>query len=339
MANFNGKGVRGRSVESVVDEIEHLSQVYGIQHITWLDDDLFFDPKRTYHLFDTIAKRNLGITWDASNGVIASAAVVHPERLEVASESGCIGMYFGIESGSDKILREIHKPSGKKHFLQLGEIMESYPKIFTRGFLIIGFPNETLSQIKETIDLAVTINLDWYTVQLLTSLTSTEIYNQMVDMDLIENGSLNTEGEGFTMFSVRESEKQRRRESQNKFKSSKLSNPLNLDLNTIPSKAELDDLWLFADYEVNYKKIFNEYNPTKLKKMQCFLKDISDRMTLENPISNFFLSLVESKLGNFSEASTRKKLVVAYLSQSNYWDSRFKLLDISLDPLQQIPFP
>ena len=112
-----------------------------------------------------------------------------------------------------------------------------------------------------------------------------------------------------------------------------------MDLNTIPSKAELDDLWLFADYEVNYKKIFNEYNPIKLKKMQCFLKDISDRMTLEHPISNFFLSLVESKLGNFSEASKRKKLVVAYLSQSNYWDSRFKLLDISLDPLQQIPFP
>ncbi|HIA11514.1 MAG TPA: radical SAM protein [Flavobacteriales bacterium] len=339
VANFNGKGVRGRSVESVVDEIEHLSQEYGIQHITWLDDDLFFDPKRTYHLFDTIAKRNLGITWDASNGVIASAAVVHPELLDVASKSGCIGMYFGIESGSNQILREIHKPSGKKHFFQLGEIMENYPQIFTRGFLIIGFPNETLSQIKETIDLAVTMNLDWYTVQLLTPLPSTEIYNQMVDMDLIENGSLNTEGEGFTMFSVRESEKQRRRESQNKFKSSKLSNPLNLDLNTIPSKAELDDLWLFADYEVNYKKIFNEYNPIKLKKMQCFLKDISDRMTLEHPISNFFLSLVESKLGNFSEASKRKKLVVAYLSQSNYWDSRFKLLDISLDPLQQIPFP
>ena len=103
MANFNGKGVRGRSVESVVDEIEHLSQEYGIQHITWLDDDLFFDPKRTYHLFDTIAKRNLGITWDASNGLIASA--LKEDVAEAAYKSGCIGVYLGIESGNSKILK------------------------------------------------------------------------------------------------------------------------------------------------------------------------------------------------------------------------------------------
>ena len=80
-----------------------------------------------------------------SNGIIASAAVVHPELVAASAESGCIGMYFGIESGNDKILKAIYKPSSVKQYLKLGDLMKKYPRIFTRGFLIIGFPHENLS--------------------------------------------------------------------------------------------------------------------------------------------------------------------------------------------------
>ena len=59
--------------------------------------------------------------------------------------------------------------------------INKYPQIFTRGFLIIGFPDESLSQILDTINVSVEMGLDWYTVQLLTPLPSTEIYDQMVD--------------------------------------------------------------------------------------------------------------------------------------------------------------
>ena len=157
--NFNGKGVRGRSLESVVDELQFLKEYYGVNHVMWLDDDLLFDRERTIGMFNEIVKRNLNITWDASNGIIASA--LKDEVLDAAAASGCIGMIFGIESGSDKVLREVHKPSGKKHYLALEHKLKKYPQIFTKGFLMVGFPNETLSQIKETIDMAVQINLDW----------------------------------------------------------------------------------------------------------------------------------------------------------------------------------
>ena len=45
---------------------------------------------------------------------------------------------------------------------------------------MIGFPNENLSQINDTIKMAISAQLDWYTVQLLTPLPSTEIYDEMV---------------------------------------------------------------------------------------------------------------------------------------------------------------
>ena len=95
--------------------------------------------------------------------------------------------------------------------------MNKYPKIFTRGFLIIGFPNETLQQVLDTINVSVEMALDWYTVQLLTPLPSTEIYtNQMIQAGKAKKGELNLDGEGFTIFSVRESERQRKIEEKTK---------------------------------------------------------------------------------------------------------------------------
>ena len=327
--NFNGKGVRAKSVQTVIDELKGLKENYGINHITWLDDDLLFDRDRTLNLFNEIVRNNLNLTWDASNGLIASSTVAHPELIDAAEKSGCIGAYFGIESGNEKILKKIYKPSGIKHYLKLGELMNKHERIFTRGFLIIGFPDETLSQVLDTINISVKMSLDWYTVQLLTPLPSTEIYDQMIDAGKIEKDKLNLDGEGFTMFSVRESERQRRMEEINKRDNSDFVNLLNANHSHVPTQKELNDLWFLTDYEINYKPIFNQKNPSKLKKLECFLSDVSDRMTRDNPLSNYFLSIVKKKLNKKTEARNRMLLVDQYLEKSNYWKQRFKTLNLN----------
>ena len=189
--NFNGKGVRGRTFSSVVDELQYLKEYHGVNHVMWLDDDLLFDRERTINMFNEMVKRNLDITWDASNGIIASA--LKDEVLDAAAASGCIGMHFGIESGNDEILKSVHKPSGKKHYLALENKLKKYPQIFTKGFLMVGFPNETLAQMQETIDMAVKINLDWYTIQVVHPLPQTEMHQQMVEMGLITDDKVEDE--------------------------------------------------------------------------------------------------------------------------------------------------
>jgi len=327
--NFNGRGVRARSVTSVADEIQYLKEQYGISHITWLDDDLFYDPRRAQSLFNEIVKRDLDITWDASNGIIASAAVVKEDLVAAAAESGCIGMYFGIESGNDEILKRIKKPSGVRHFLKLGEMMKKYPKIFTRGFLMMGFPGETLSQINDTIELSLKMEMDWYTVQLLTPLPSTPIYNEMVEEGYIEQNSLNTDGEGYTMFSVRESERQRRKEKKQKIDAHEFYNMFKSRLNVVPSKNELNELWFLVDYLINYQRLLEMDKSTKLQKMKRFLTDVSDRMTIGNPVSNLFLGIVETKLGSHTEGSRRKLLAKEYMNESKYWQTRFDSLNLT----------
>lgn len=325
---FNGKRVRCRSVTSVVDEIEMLRTRYGIQHITWLDDDLFYDHKRALRLFQEIAKRKLDISWDASNGVITSAVTACPELIDAAAASGCIGMLFGIESGNPSVLRQMRKPSTVEDCLAVGQIMKRHPQVFARGFLIIGFPQETLGQVRDTVQVARQMDLDWYTVSLLTPLPSTEVYDTMVKEGTIDGSSsgrmqsLNSlsrfVGYGY---SVRHAESRRAIESQTRTRSEQFLFSANADF--VPSRAELNDLWLITDYRVNFEKILDQSGPDKLNKMQAFLRDVADRMTSAHPLAHLFLGLVEHKLGNLDLAAQRLELAQRYLRQSDYWQVFF----------------
>ena len=54
---FNGVGVRQRSLKSVEDELSLLKNKYGIDHISWLDDDLLKDERRAIELFNMMVKK------------------------------------------------------------------------------------------------------------------------------------------------------------------------------------------------------------------------------------------------------------------------------------------
>ena len=325
--NFNGKGVRGRSINSVVDELQFLKEHYGVNHVMWLDDDLLFDRDRTIGMFNEMVKRNLKITWDASNGIIASA--LKDEVLDAAAQSGCIGMHFGIESGSDRVLRSVHKPSGKKHYLALEHKLKKYPQIFTKGFLMIGFPNETLAEIKETIDMAVQISLDWYTIQVVTPLPKTELHSQLVEIGEITEDKLQPEKLNYG----NRTGKIRQRENEEIKKAKDFKNMFSGNLKRIPEKKEMEDIWFMSDYKVNYERLnsLNEYK--KLEKIDFFLQFINKKVTQKNPLIDYYRSVVLNKLSKNFEAEKLKKLSEFNLLRSDYWQKRFSTLDININKM------
>ena len=199
--NFNGIGVRHRSVDSVVEELEVLKNEHGVGHIIWLDDDLLHDEKRATALFNEMVRRNLGMTWDASNGIIAHSC--KDEVISAAAESGCIGMYFGVESGNPKILKDIKKPGTVETFLRAAEVLQNYEQINTKGFLMFGFPGETLRMMFETISLAEKMNLDWYNVAVLQPWKATPIYETMLEQGLLEEeGKLKTKDNKYAPYNL-----------------------------------------------------------------------------------------------------------------------------------------
>ena len=320
--NFNGKGVRGRSLKSVVDELQFLKEYHGVNHVMWLDDDLLFDRERTIGMFNEIVKRNLNITWDASNGIIASA--LKDEVLDAAATSGCIGMHFGIESGSDKVLREVHKPSGKKHYLALEHKLKKYPQIFTKGFLMVGFPNETLAQIKETIDMAVQINLDWYTIQVVHPLPKTEMHTQMVQMGEIIEDEVDAEKLNYG----NRTGKLKEREDKEKKNAKEFNDVFIGNLDRLPMKTEMEDIWFTSDYKINYERLNFITEPKQLNKLNIFLKYVGDYISQKNPLINHFRSVIAEKLKKNDEANQLKELSKITLANSEYWKKRFVSLNI-----------
>ena len=124
--NFNGFGLRQRTVQDVIDELKYLVQERGIRYIDWLDDDLLWDPKRTVELFKGIAEQIPNFEWTASNGVIAVA--IDEEIMKWMVASGLRAFKIGIESGNDKMLKTIKKPTTKAKLRDRAKLFAKYPE-------------------------------------------------------------------------------------------------------------------------------------------------------------------------------------------------------------------
>ena len=125
--NFNGRGVRVKSVQTVIDELLVLKNEYKVDHIMWLDDDLLFNHNRAIELFNEMIRQDVGITWDCTNGVIAASCT--DEIIAAATESGCIGINIGMESGNPEILNIIKKPGKVANFLRAAEVVKKFKQI------------------------------------------------------------------------------------------------------------------------------------------------------------------------------------------------------------------
>lgn len=333
---FYGPLVVQRDITAIVDEMEFLRDKYEIRHIMWLDDDLFNGPERTVDLFNEMVKRNLGCTWDATNGVIASALT--EEIAQAAAESGCIALSFGIESGNKEILRIIRKPSGIQHYHRAAEIIKKYPKIWTKGLLIIGFPpnssigfrGETIGQIWDTIKLAKFMGLDWYTIQILNYVPGSEITRRAVNEGSINEKEL-VDGTESPFTGVLGSQIQR--ESKEKEQALTFANLLKGDHDRVPLRSEFKDIWLVVDWEINYRKIPALSDKIKVDMFHKLFVNMCDQTHKDHALGNLYFAEIEMKLNNREAAEQRLHLAQRLCESSDYWQKRFQVL--GLDRLMQ----
>lgn len=323
VSNFNGRGVRQRNVVSVVDEIERLRDDYGITHITWLDDDLLANRSRCISLFEEISKRNLGVTWDASNGLIA--AFCTDEIIHAAADSGCIGLVIGVESGNPDVLRQIKKPGTVENFRKAAEVIRKYPQIYANVFLMIGFPDETISQIQDTINLAFELDLDWYKINTLQPLPNTPIYDSMLGNGIIEQTSItkihfDKQG-GFGKVEDIESNKEVIRDTVEKIFISNNSN-------YVPNVSELTDIWLYMVYHLNFERLRNLSCEQKASQHYLHLNHISTKVMPDHAFALYYMGVIDSLLNRNINENTANRLK-EQLSESKYWLNRFFEVGIS----------
>ncbi len=330
--NFNGQGVRQRSVQSVVDELEQLVNEHGIGHIMWLDDDLLKDHRRAISLFEALSKRNLDLTWDATNGVIASSCT--DEVIHAAAESGCIALNIGMESGNREILKSVRKPGTVETFLGAAEVLRKYPQIHSSVFLMVGFPNETMSMILDSINVAREMDLDWYRISQLHPLPNTPIYDAMVAQGLVqETGSRDLRFNGGAYGKQTEIEQGLRLATPD-FAEAFSSIPLG----AVPTPEQITDIWFFMNYHLNFHRIFYETSPVKIRQLVDHLNVLADVISPENGFALYFLGYLKYKTSGEVPDELIDRLD-RRLETSPFWRDRVSAFELSPDDLKDNHFP
>ena len=329
--NFNGKGVRQRAYLNVVDEIQILVEKYGVGHFMWLDDDLLKDERRALAMFNEIVRRGIKVTWDATNGLIASSCT--EELVAAMAASGCIAVNIGMESGNPQILRQVKKPGTLRNFINAAEIFRKYEQIHTAILLIVGFPNETMSMVCDTLNVAREMDCDWYRISQLQPLPNTPIYDAMVAQGLIQDvGSKELRFMGGAFGKQTEIE-QGLRWAELGFREAFASIPLD----AVPSKEQVTDIWFYMNYHLNFHRLFTEKRPIKIRQQLQNLKALSEVISPENGFALYFLGVLEQQLNGSVPPSIVDRLR-RRLETSPYWADRFAAFDLSVADLETADF-
>ena len=202
-----GRNYRMRSPKNVVDEIEFLHKTYSANQFTFYDDAFTVDQDRTAEICHEIIKRKLKIKWDCETRV----DMVTKDLLLKMREAGCIAIWFGVESGSQRVIDAMGKG------FSLTQTMNAFQwakdaGLMTVAGVILGFPGETKESAMETIKLVEKINPDDVGYYIATPYPGTPMYELVKEKGLLKVTDFNKydtatptfESPEFTMEELRE---------------------------------------------------------------------------------------------------------------------------------------
>jgi len=150
--NKKGK-VRYRNIDNMINEIKYYKDRWGITRIYFDDDELLTDKKHLFDLCNGMKKTKLD--WMC----LGRADMASKEKFAKMKDCGCIGIIFGIESFSNRVLTGLAKRiTARQNYNTL--ILASVGFGFkVRAQMIIGsLPYETDATIKETAEYIKLIN-------------------------------------------------------------------------------------------------------------------------------------------------------------------------------------
>jgi magnesium-protoporphyrin IX monomethyl ester (oxidative) cyclase len=194
-----GKSYRTRTASETLDEMEYLISEYGVERFAFQDDNFTADMERAEEIFDGIVERKMNITWEAHNGL--GVNFLSPPLLEKMKASGCVSFTIAVESANDVTLRRVKKPN----YIKLAPPIVQKAKeldIEVRGFFMIGFPGETLEEVKKTVDYARNLNLAVSAFAIVTPLPGTPLYTDCVEAGMIDESTVDFEDFSFGAFEL-----------------------------------------------------------------------------------------------------------------------------------------
>lgn len=169
-----GTSYRRRSAKLVADEIEWLQANYKFDMIWFVDDVFTINHKWLHEFAEEIQKRKIKVSYE----IITRSDRVNDEVLQLLQQSGCFRVWIGAESGSQKIIDAMDRR------VQVQQVRETIKLVKQYGmeagtFIMLGYPGEDESDIKETLHHLKYSDPDHYTITVAYPIKGTPLYGEV----------------------------------------------------------------------------------------------------------------------------------------------------------------
>ncbi|MFQ6076434.1 MAG: B12-binding domain-containing radical SAM protein [Candidatus Bathyarchaeia archaeon] len=180
-----GRLHRRRSVENILDEIEHIYRQYKMETLMFHDDLLVVDNKWAIELCRGMVERGLDkLKWRCNGRV----GVMTEELLNHMKKANCRIIFYGIEFGNQRILDLCGKGFTVPEVYKTVD-MTKRAGIASYGYFMMGYPTETRETIEDTValarDLVLNHGMDYAGFSIVTPYPGTPLYEYCRRNDLL----------------------------------------------------------------------------------------------------------------------------------------------------------
>lgn len=141
-----GKTFRYRSPERVVADIHHMIREFGIDSIQFYDETFTVNRERVIDLCNAMISAGLSIPWACFTRV----DLVDEELLTLMRRSGCYQIFFGVETGVERLLKLIRKGTTLDQARQTFKLCRDLG-IETVASFMLTLPTETAEDTEQSI--------------------------------------------------------------------------------------------------------------------------------------------------------------------------------------------
>jgi len=155
-ALYGKPGIRFRSPEKVIEEIDFLVKNYKIKNIKILDELFVLKEDRVMRICDLIIQRGYKLNiW-----AYARVDTVNENLMKKMKKAGINWVAFGIESASKNVREGVTKRFSQDMIKKAIEITRA-ADVYIMGNFIFGLPDDNMGTMQETLDLAKELNLEY----------------------------------------------------------------------------------------------------------------------------------------------------------------------------------
>lgn len=151
---IEGRAIRRRSPRQMVKWLGELREA-GCRNVNFVDNTFNLPPAYAKDLCRQVIQARL----DLNLWCLIYPKSLDAELVELMRRAGCSQISFGFESGSDRILRSLHKRFDSREVSAISKRLAA-AGIQRMGFLLLGCPGETKESVEESLGFADSLNLE-----------------------------------------------------------------------------------------------------------------------------------------------------------------------------------